>query len=266
MAQTIRLDTLVSRKFGISTDQASALIMTGRVTLNGIIADKPGEQVDHNAMPVIKEKQKKYASRSGFKLEKALRSFKLDVTGLTVCDIGASNGGFTDCLLKHGVSHVFAVDVAYGILEWDLRHDKRVTVLERTNARYLTADKLGTYCDMVTADVSFISLKKIFPAIDAILKPDGCCVCLIKPQFEAAPHQVGKNGVLNNPDDLPPLLLSIAMSAAQSNIYLSAMTVSPIHGTNGNIEYLARFDRNTGVTEDKWPSLIETALSQQPDK
>lgn len=265
MSQTIRLDMLVSQKLGISTQQAAALIMSGRVMLDDVITDKPGEQVNQNATPVIKEKQKKFASRSGFKLEKALKSFKLDVTGLTVCDIGASNGGFTDCLLMHGAAHVFAVDVAYGILEWKLRQDKRVTVFERTNARYLTVDKLGVYCDMVTADVSFISLKKIFPAVDAILKPDGCCVCLIKPQFEAAPHQVGKNGIINNPDDLPPLLLSIALAAAQSHIFLSAMTVSPIHGTNGNIEYLARFDRNTGITEDKWPSLIENALSQQPD-
>lgn len=265
MAKTVRLDVLTSRQLKVPREQALALIMAGRVEIDGVPADKPGEQVPENTVLTLKEKAKKYASRSGYKLDKALNSFMIDVTGLTVCDIGASNGGFTDCLIKHGAAHVYSVDVAYGILAWELRQDSRVTVLERTNARYLTRETLGQACDMVTADVSFISLCKIFPAIDRILKPDGLSVCLIKPQFEAAPRQVGKNGVLNNPDDLPPLLNSIAESAMQNRLYLNSLTVSPIRGTNGNIEYLARFDRVARVPPEQWPALIRHALSEKPD-
>ena len=157
------------------------------------------------------------------------------------------------------------MDVAYGILAWELRCDKRVTVLERTNARNLTAEQLGETCDIVTADVSFISLKKIFSAIDRVLKPDGRCLCLIKPQFEANPRQVGKNGVLRDPDDLPPLLLSLAEAAAANTLYLNGLTVSPIHGTNGNVEYLALFTRTPLLDEDKWEALVEKAISEQPD-
>ena len=164
----------------------------------------------------LREKARKYASRSGYKLEKALRVFPLDVAGQTVCDIGASNGGFTDCLLQNDAAHVFAVDVAYGILAWELRQDARVTVMERTNARHLTAEQLGKLCDLVTVDVAFISLTKIYPAIDRILKPDGRCVCLIKPQFEAKPFQLGKNGIVKDPAILPPLIGSLIDAAART--------------------------------------------------
>ena len=265
MADSIRLDELTARQFGISHEQAVGLIMSGRVSIGNVPFDKPGEQVADGTVLTVREKARRYASRSGYKLEKALYSFSLDVSGLTVCDIGASNGGFTDCLLQHGAGHVYSVDVAYGILAWELRCDQRVTVLERTNARALTADMLGETCDLVTADVSFISLKKIFPAVYNVLKPNGCCVCLIKPQFEASPRQVGKNGVLRNPEDLPPLLLSIADSAAESGLSLNALTVSPIHGTNGNVEYLARFDREAIKNREEWNRLIAEAVSEKPD-
>ncbi|HCA28790.1 MAG TPA: TlyA family rRNA (cytidine-2'-O)-methyltransferase [Ruminococcaceae bacterium] len=262
---TIRLDELTSRQFHLSHEEAVGLIMSGRIYINNVPAVKPGEPVNIQTVLTLKDKTRKYASRSGYKLEKALRAFRIDVAGRTVCDIGASNGGFTDCLLQHGAAHVFSVDVAYGILAWELRQDSRVTVLERTNARTLTPEMLGETCNIVTADVSFISLKKIFPAINEVLKSDGLCVCLIKPQFEASSRQVGKNGVLKDPTDLPPLLLSIAESAAEQGLYLNALTVSPIHGTNGNIEYLAEFNRTSGIMPDRWHALIEKAIEEQPD-
>ena len=203
---TIRLDELAARQWDISREEAAALIMEGRVFIGQTPADKPGTAGAADTVLTLREKARKYASRSGYKLEKALRVFPLDVAGQTVCDIGASNGGFTDCLLQNDAAHVFAVDVAYGILAWELRQDARVTVMERTNARHLTAEQLGKLCDLVTVDVAFISLTKIYPAIDRILKPDGRCVCLIKPQFEAKPFQLGKNGIVKDPAILPPLI------------------------------------------------------------
>lgn len=263
--ETIRLDALAAEQFGVSHEEATGLIMAGRVWIGHVPADKPGTPVPRHTVLTLKEKARKYASRSGYKLQKALEYFSLDVTGLQVCDIGASNGGFTDCLLQHGASHVYAVDVAYGILAWELRNDPRVTVLERTNARNLTAEQLGAVCPLVTVDVSFISLKKIFPAINRVLEPDGRCVCLIKPQFEAQPRQLGKNGILRNPEDLPPLLLSIFASAAEQGLRLNGLTVSPIHGTNGNVEYLAAFTRREGLPEEAWPECVRRAMEERPD-
>ena len=185
--------------------------------------------------------------------------------GLTVCDIGASNGGFTDCLLQNGAAHVFSVDVAYGILAWELRNDPRVTVLERTNARNLTAEQLGCVCQLVTADVSFISLTKIFPAMRRVLTDDGRVITLIKPQFEAERRQLGKNGVLKDPADLPPLLHRLFDAAAESGLFVKQLTVSPIHGTNGNVEYLAYFESDAPVSRDQHEAMIQAALTQHPD-
>lgn len=263
--ETMRLDLLVSQTHHISEQQAAALIMAGRVRVNALPADKPGMPVSADAQITVLEKARKYASRSGYKLEKALRVFGVDVTDQTVCDIGASNGGFTDCLLVNGAAHVFAVDVAYGILAWELRNDERVTVMERTNARKLTQEMLGTAVDTVTADVSFISLKKIFPAINDILKQDGRCLCLIKPQFEAPPKLLGKNGVLRDAADLPPLLADLCNAATQYGLYLQDMTVSPIHGTNGNVEYLAHFARTPEQDSEHIENCISRAIAERPD-
>lgn len=263
--ETIRLDALAAAQLGISTEQAAALIMEGRVYLRQQPADKPGMQVPRDAVLTLKEKARRYASRSGEKLEKALRVFEQDPTGRYLCDIGASNGGFTDCLLQHGAAHVVAVDVAYGILAWELRHNPKVTVLERTNARHLTADQTGGLCDMVTADVSFISLTKIFPAIDRVLKPDGCCICLIKPQFEAPRQALGKNGIVRDPAILPPLMRTLADAAAENHLYLAGMTVSPIHGTNGNVEYLMHFRREATLDRAAEDAAIGQALAEPSD-
>ena len=263
--ESIRLDALTMQQFGVSPEEANGLIMAGRIWIGHVPADKPDASVPADTVLTLVEKAKKYASRSGYKLAKALRVFGYDVTGQTVCDIGASNGGFTDCLLQNGAAHVFSVDVAYGILAWELRNDPRVTVMERTNARRLTAEQLGTTCNLATADVSFISLTKIFPAIRDILNPDGACICLIKPQFEAQPRQLGKNGVLKDAADLPPLLRGLFDAAAENGLYLQDLTVSPIHGTNGNVEYLAQFTGDSPLTAQERDALIEQAIALEPD-
>lgn len=263
---TMRLDDLAARQWGISREEAAALIMEGRVWIGQTPADKPGTPVDGATELTLREKARKYASRSGYKLEKALRYFSLDVAGNTVCDIGASNGGFTDCLLQNGAARVFAVDVAYGILAWELRQDERVTVMERTNARYLTAEQLGDMCDLVTIDVAFISLTKIFPAVDRILKEDGTCVCLIKPQFEAKPFQLGKNGRVKDPAILPPLIAGLMEAAAVHHLYPQGLTVSPIHGTNGNVEYLLLLSRTPGLSGEQQRQAIDQAVSLPPDE
>ncbi|MBQ4613186.1 MAG: TlyA family RNA methyltransferase [Clostridia bacterium] len=268
--EQIRLDELAARRLNISVKEAAALIMEGRIRIGAVPADKPGTAVAEDTPITCLEKAKKYASRSGYKLEKALACFSVDPTDRTVCDIGASNGGFTDCLLQSGAKHVFAVDVAYGILAWELRNDERVSVRERTNARNLTPEDLdGTVCDMVTVDVSFISLKKIFPAIHRILKDDGEVITLIKPQFEAKKHELGKNGILRDPQTtLPPLLTDIFTAAAENGLTVLGLTVSPIHGTNGNVEYLAHYRHATEPVEadpTAWTAMIAEAMQAQPD-
>ena len=267
--EQIRLDELTARQLNISVKEAAALIMEGRIWIGDIPADKAGTAVAEDTVLTCREKARKYASRSGYKLEKALACFGVDPSALTVCDIGASNGGFTDCLLQNGAGHVFSVDVAYGILAWELRNDERVTVRERTNARNLTPDDLdGTICDMVTVDVSFISLKKIFPAIHRILKDGGEVITLIKPQFEAKKHELGKNGILKDAAaTLPPLLTDIFTCAAQNGLSLKGLTVSPIHGTNGNVEYLAHYHHSAEPAqpdESRWNDLIAEAMTLQP--
>ena len=263
--ENVRLDTLVREQFHVSPEEATGLIMAGRIWIGHVPMDKPGMTVAADTVLTLLEKPKKYASRSGYKLAKALQEFSPDVTGKVVCDIGASNGGFTDCLLQNGAQHVYSVDVAYGILAWELRNDDRVTVLERTNARNLTAEQLGAVCDLVTADVSFISLTKIFPAMRRVLIPDGVVITLIKPQFEAERRQLGKNGVLKDPADLPPLLCRLFDSAAENGLYVKDLTVSPIHGTNGNVEYLAYFESDAPLSSEQRQQLIDKALAQTPD-
>ncbi len=266
---TLRLDQLVSQQFNVDVTTAAALIMEGRVWIGHVPADKPGTAVAANTVLTLREKPRKFASRSGYKLEKALTYFAINPTDLTVCDIGASNGGFTDCLLQNGAKRVFSVDVAYGILAWELRSDDRVTVLERTNARNLTPEQLNnTICDMVTVDVSFISLKKIYPAVHRILREGGELVTLIKPQFEAKQKELGKNGILKDPSaTLPPLLTDLFINAAENGLQVVGLTVSPIHGTNGNVEYLAHY-RHTGDTtchEERWEPMIADVIEQKPD-
>ena len=191
-----RLDILLyKRGLTPSREQARRLIMAAQVLVNGQRVDKPGTRVPLTATITIKEKPA-YVSRGGLKLEAALRAFKVDVRGIVAADIGASTGGFTDCLLQHGATRVYAIDVGYGQLAWRLRQDPRVVVMERVNARYLRA--LPEPVDLATVDVSFISLKLVLPAARQLLKPNGQIIALIKPQFEAGRKQVGKGGVVKD--------------------------------------------------------------------
>ncbi len=267
--ETMRLDKLAAKQFQVDINTAAALIMEGRVWIGHVPADKPGTAVAADTPLTLREKARKFASRSGYKLEKALDYFNVNPTALTVCDIGASNGGFTDCLLQNGACHVFSVDVAYGILDWKLRSDSRVTVLERTNARNLTPEQLNdTICDMVTVDVSFISLKKIYPAIHRVLKDGGQVITLIKPQFEAKQKELGKNGIVKDPTaTLPPLLEDLFTCAAENGLEVTGLTVSPIHGTNGNVEYLAHYRHTDAAVPQPeiWQEWIDAVLGQQPD-
>lgn len=260
----IRLDALVAEKYSIPVSEAAALIMERRVLVEDQPIIQPGTQVKEDVTVRIREKKRKFASRSGYKLEGALQNFQIDPKDKIVCDIGASNGGFTDCLLRYGAKRVFAVDVAYGILEYRLRQDKRVTVFDKTNARELTEEMLGTLCDMVSIDVSFISLNLIFPAVNRILEKNGICISLIKPQFEAPKEAVGKNGIIKDSAILPELFQSIIRVANENQLYLHNLMVSPIHGQNGNVEYLAYWKREPGLNTKEIEELLQDSLSWKP--
>lgn len=210
--------------------------MAGAVTVAGRVVDKPGSPVPEAAAVSVQHRPR-YVSRGGEKLERALDAFGLDVTGLVAADIGASTGGFTDCLLQRGAARVYAVDVGYGQLDWKLRSDPRVVVLERTNARHLTA--LPEPADLATVDASFISLRLLLPPIGRLLKPGGAVVALVKPQFEAGREQVGKGGVVRDPEIHRAVLRDLAEWGERESFGVRALTVSPLKGPAGNVEFLA---------------------------
>ena len=235
----VRLDQLVfDQGLSESRERAKAIIMSGVVYVNGQRADKPGAQVAPDAKIEVRGNTLPYVSRGGFKLEKALRVFPIDPTGLTCIDCGASTGGVTDVLLQNGAAKVYAVDVGYGQLAWSLRTDERVVNMERTNIRNVTPDMLGDKIAFFSVDVSFISLKHIFPVADTICTPDAVGVCLVKPQFEAGREKVGKKGVVREPATHAEVL-HMAQGYAMANHFTPAgLDFSPIKGPEGNIEFL----------------------------
>ncbi len=244
-----RIDVLLYEK-GIakSREKAKAQIIAGSVLADGRPVRSPSETYEEEGVVVtLKEETCPYVSRGGLKLKKAVDSFSLDLTGLVCADIGASTGGFTDCMLKHGASHVYAVDVGYGQIDWALRNDDRVSVLERTNARYL--ESLGQNVDFVSIDVSFISLALIFPAVIRISTDDVGVVALIKPQFEAGKEKVGKKGVVRDANVHMEVIVNVEGFAKQNGLYLENLNYSPVKGPNGNIEYLAYFTKNMPTEE-----------------
>ncbi len=223
-----------------SREKAKAALMAGLVLADEQPIDKPGMKIPRSAALKVKGALHPYVSRGGLKLEKALKHFNLDVTGSVMLDIGASTGGFTDCALQNGAKHVYAVDVGYNQLDWSLRRDPRVTVMERTNFRYLTrADLPADTPDFATIDVSFISLKLILPALGGILEQGGRVVALIKPQFEAGREKVGKSGVIRDAAVHREVLETVLGFAAEFGYRLDGLTFSPITGGEGNIEFLA---------------------------
>lgn len=242
-----RLDILVTeRGLAESREKAKTLIMAGQVYVDGQKADKPGDTFSEDAAVEVRGKGLPYVSRGGLKLEKAMREFGLQLQGRTCMDIGASTGGFTDCMLQNGAQRVYSVDVGYGQLAWSLRTDPRVVNLERTNARYLTREQIPEPLDFFSVDVSFISLNLIFPAVRPLMKEGGEGVCLIKPQFEAGKDKVGKKGVVRDASVHLEVLEHFLEHAAHGGFTVKDITFSPIRGPEGNIEYLGYLSTQPG--------------------
>jgi len=234
-----RLDTLlVQRGFFESRSRAQTAIMAGQVLVNEQKIDKTGTQVAPDAAIRLLGGDLKYVSRGGLKLEKAVRCFNLDLTGKIAADIGASTGGFTDCALQNGAARVYAIDVGYGQLAWKLRSDERVVNMERTNVRYLEADSLPEKVDVATIDVAFISLDKVLPAVKKIIADDGIVIALIKPQFEAGKENVGKKGVVRDPQVHLTVINNVIATAGELGFKIAGLDYSPVKGPEGNIEYL----------------------------
>lgn len=234
-----RLDLLVYEQGAAeSREKAKALIMAGLVYVDNQKADKPGDMYPEEAPIEVRGKGLAYVSRGGLKLEKAMSAFGLGLEGALCMDVGASTGGFTDCMLQNGARKVYAVDVGYGQLAWGLRNDPRVVNLERTNARYLTREQVPEPIDFMSVDVSFISLSLILPAARPLLAEEGQAVCLIKPQFEAGRGKVGKKGVVRDKAVHQEVIEKVVGFSLENGFSVKGLTFSPVKGPEGNIEYL----------------------------
>jgi 23S rRNA (cytidine1920-2'-O)/16S rRNA (cytidine1409-2'-O)-methyltransferase len=234
-----RLDVLIfERGLTESREKAQALIMAGVVSVNGRPESKAGTKFPEACEIEIKENPLKYVSRGGLKLEKAIETWAIDIDGKICMDVGASTGGFTDLLLHSGAKKVYAIDVGYGQLDWKLRNDERVCNMERTNFRHLDPATIADRPWLITIDVSFISLKHIFPVAAELLDPDGRIVALIKPQFEAERSQVGKNGIIRDEKIHKEVIEKVRLYAAENSMTLAEVTESPITGAKGNREFL----------------------------
>ena len=234
-----RVDVLmVEQGLAESRQKAQAIIMAGQVFIGDKRCDKGGLTLDEGTVLEVRGQTLRYVSRGGLKLEKAMKCFPITLEGKIAADIGASTGGFTDCMLQNGASKVYAVDVGYGQLAWSLRSDPRVICLERTNARYLSHEQIPEELDFASIDVSFISLKLILPALRSVMKPDGQVAALIKPQFEAGREKVGKKGVVRDPAVHLEVLEQFLVHASEAGFTVKGIDFSPIRGPEGNIEYL----------------------------
>ena len=240
-----RLDILLVEK-GIceSREKAKTNIMAGLIFVDGQRVDKAGEKVKVDADIVFKGEKLKYVSRGGLKLEKAMNTFGIDLTDKVCMDIGASTGGFTDCMLQNNASKVFAVDVGYGQFAWKLRTDERVVCMEKTNIRYVTPEDIGVALDFASIDVSFISLRTIMPAVKALLGDKGEVVALIKPQFEAGRDKVGKKGVVRDKEVHLEVRNTIVNFLMENELNVLGLSYSPIKGPEGNREYLVYFTKD----------------------
>ena len=245
MSNKTRLDVLLTEQ-GLqeSRQKAQATIMSGLVFVNGQRVDKPGTAIPNDAKIEIRGNTLKYVSRGGLKLEKAMAEFPIELNGCICGDIGASTGGFTDCMLQNGASKVYSVDVGYGQLAWKLREDPRVVCMERTNARYLTHEQIPDELDFASIDVSFISLKLILPAVANVLKDGGYVASLVKPQFEAGREKVGKKGVVRDPQVHVEVVENIVNFALENGFDVKNLDFSPIKGPEGNIEYLMHIQKS----------------------
>lgn len=260
-----RLDTLlVNRGLFQSRERAKAAIMAGIVYVDGQRVDKAGTGISEAAQLCVKEDPCPYVSRGGLKLEKAIRSFQLSLDGQIAVDIGASTGGFTDCMLKNGAKKVYSIDVGYGQLDWKLRNDPRVVNMEKVNIRYLEKEKIEEKADFISIDVSFISLKLVFPVAAELLSDDGNLVCLVKPQFEAGREQVGKKGIVRDKAVHREVIQHVIQYGEANGLYLQGLDYSPVTGAKGNIEYLLLLKKkNTGIdAQTTIESVVENSHEQ----
>lgn len=255
-----RLDSLlVELGLADSREKARALIMAGSVLVDDMPAVKPGQAAPAGSQVRVKETLP-YVSRGGLKLEAALETFQVDPAGLAAADVGASTGGFTDCLLQRGAAHVYAIDVGYGQLAWQLRQDSRVTVMERTNVRNLPALPGNALVDLAVVDVSFIGLDLVLPAVARFLSPGGLAIVLIKPQFEAGKGRVGKGGVVRDAAVHREVLARVLAGAAAQGWVVAGLIRSPITGPKGNVEFLALLRRGQAESLGYHAGLIEAVL------
>ncbi|MCT2537510.1 TlyA family RNA methyltransferase [Aquibacillus koreensis] len=253
MSKKTRLDILLVERDLIETrEKAKRTIMAGLVYSDTVRLDKPGMKVDEDIPLKVKGKLIPYVGRGGLKLEKALKAFQLDLSNKTMIDVGSSTGGFTDCALQHGATLSYAVDVGYNQLDWKLRNDDRVVVMEKTNFRYVTPDMLKRgQPNFASIDVSFISLRLILPVLAQLLTDGSDIVALIKPQFEAGKDQVGKKGIVRDPSIHEQVILNILTFAINEGYAIRDLTYSPITGGDGNIEFLAHLQWNQSEKEGK---------------
>ena len=262
----IRLDQyLVQNGLTQSRERAKALIMSGIVFVNEQKADKAGDMVPEGAKVEVRGHDIGYVSRGGLKLEKAMKVFPMSPDGKVCMDIGASTGGFTDCMLQNGAVKVYAVDVGYGQLAWKLRQDERVVNLERTNVRYITNEQVPDIIDFVSIDVSFISLGLVIPVLVPFLSDDAMMVCLVKPQFEAGKDKVGKHGVVRDPATHMEVLERAVGFAKNAGFGIVGLEFSPIKGPQGNIEYLMVLTKNDpelSVSSEDIKKLVESSHSE----
>ncbi len=246
MQKKTRLDIAVFEQgYAPSREKAKAIIMAGIVYVNNQKVDKAGFELKEGDVLEVRGKTLQYVSRGGLKLEKAMQEFPITLEGKTCMDVGASTGGFTDCMLQNGAVKVYSVDVGYGQLAWKLRTDERVVNLERTNFRYATREQIPDEVDFASVDVSFISLKHILPNLNALLASDGQAVCLIKPQFEAGKEKVGKKGVVRDLNVHLEVVENVISLALENGFSVMGLQFSPIKGPEGNIEYLIYLNKTT---------------------
>lgn len=238
--------------------------MAGIVYVDGQRVDKPGTGIKEDAELYVKEDTCPYVSRGGLKLAKALNSFSLDLQGAVAVDIGASTGGFTDCMLKNGARKVYSIDVGYGQLDWNLRNDPRVVNMEKVNIRYLDRGKIAEKADFISIDVSFISLKLVFPVAAELLSDDGRLICLVKPQFEAGREQVGKKGIVRDRAVHTEVLENVIRYGEANGLYPQGLDFSPMTGAKGNIEYLLLLSK-TNSDMDYGPVIASVVKSSHEE-
>ena len=257
-----RLDVLLVKKgFYPSRERAKASIMAGIVYVDGQKSDKAGNMIDENAEIFVKDNICPYVSRGGLKLEKSMKLWPIELKDTVCMDIGASTGGFTDCMLQNGARKVYAVDVGYGQLDYKLRIDSRVVNMEKCNIRYLDFDLIKDPVNFICIDVSFISLKLVFPVASKLLGTDGTLVCLVKPQFEAGREQVGKKGIVRDKKVHEEVIKNVVQYAIENDLHPAGLTFSPVTGAKGNIEYLLYLTKNPKAEAELTPENILTIVN-----